>query len=375
MVWRGWRVENVASWSALIGCHKWLRSCEHVCRWYQVMMLSHLLLILQLANWAYAMSSLVLFVLTPWLPCHIYVNLVRLIPLAWAMLFLELSLHVSIVEVLWYAAGWPFFRSFWVQWRTSSFAITALFNFTAWVKLAPNVLCIGLFHLRSSLPMMLVLLFWNRVLRFGVYGTAITVASLRIIPWTLQWIISLFLNKFLILSNGIDFERIISLYGCSPWLFVARTDFTLVRVGGRILVIWPCACLSLSIVNNFVSTSSPLLLRLNETFEIGVCALIATVVVLFVGIIDLFLIIVLLVIIVTVLTFFIVFIALLLLELFFAVLRWPSLVMNRHREFFPTWAPIFIVIFVCVALTPTKDILLLLLRIFFILVPVNVFVI
>ena len=161
MVWRGWRVENVASWSALIGCHKWLRSCEHVCRWYQVMMLSHLLLILQLANWAYAMNSLVLFVLTPWLPCHIYVNLVRLIPLAWAMLFLELSLHVSIVEVLWYAAGWPFFRSFWVQWRTSSFAITALFNFTAWVKLAPNVLCIGLFYLRSSLPMMLVLLFWN----------------------------------------------------------------------------------------------------------------------------------------------------------------------------------------------------------------------
>ena len=117
------------------------------------------------------------------------------------------------------------------------------------------------------------------------------------------------------------------------------------------------------------------MLRLNETFEIGVCALIATVVVLFVGIIGLFLIIVFLVIIVTILTFFIVFIALLLLELFFSVLRWPSLVMNRNREFFPTGAPIFIVVFVCVALTPTKDILLLLLRIFFILVPVNVFVI
>jgi len=59
------------------------------------------------------------------------------------------------------------------------------------------------------------------------------------------------------------------------------------------------------------------------------------------------------------------------------VLRRPSLVMNRHREFFPTGAPIFIVVFVFVfvALTPTKDILLLLLRIFLILVHVNVFVI
>lgn len=229
-----------------------------------------------------------------------------LITLARAMLLLELC-NIWIIEVLWSVAGWPFVFSIRVQRWASFSAFTALASFTTREELSANVLCIDFFHLWSRMPMVL---FGDRVLGFTVYGTAVAVFSLRIIPWTSLWIISV---------SGYSSSRV----------FVARRNLTFLRVGRRILVQRPCTSLSLSLVYNFVFAPSALLLRLYETFQIRVCILVATVILLFICIVDFFFITIFFVVIVTIFPFNIVFINLL--HALSLAVPWRSpLIMYRH---------------------------------------------